>query len=96
GLIAVAGLTAIFLGKSPALLLPINSALAVCVVLVLLTVSAFPSLSGMPSSSRNGTHGLVQEVTNEPHPQLVWQMQITNQNSYRANRIPSLYPGVQW
>jgi len=44
-LIAVAGIVAILLGKSPALLLPLNSVLAVCVVFVLLTVSAFPSLS---------------------------------------------------
>jgi arylsulfate sulfotransferase len=38
---------------------------------------------------------LVMEVdrgTNVP----VWQMQISSQLAYRAFRIPSLYPGVQW
>ncbi len=44
-LIAAVGIAAIFLGKSPALLLPVNSALAVGVVLVLLTVSTVPHLS---------------------------------------------------
>jgi len=28
--------------------------------------------------------------------QTVWQLSIDNQFSYRAFRIPSLYPGVQW
>ena len=36
------------------------------------------------------------EVTPTSTPQTVWQMQITGQNAYRAFRIPSLYPGVQW
>jgi arylsulfate sulfotransferase len=40
--------------------------------------------------------GLVQEVTTEAQPQMVWQMFVSNQNLYRARRIPSLYPGVQW
>ena len=39
---------------------------------------------------------LVTEVTQQSTPQIVWQMQITGQNAYRAARIPSLYPGVQW
>jgi arylsulfate sulfotransferase len=36
------------------------------------------------------------EVTKTTPPQTVWQMQIANQFAYRATRIPSLYPGVQW
>jgi len=40
--------------------------------------------------------GLVQEVTTEAQPQMVWQMFVSNQNLYRARRIPSLYPDVQW
>ena len=37
------------------------------------------------------------EVTqNASNPQTVWQMQIAGQDAYRAMRIPSLYPGVQW
>jgi arylsulfate sulfotransferase len=38
----------------------------------------------------------VQEVTQEQSPQLVWQMNIQGQLAYRAFRIPSLYPGVEW
>jgi arylsulfate sulfotransferase len=37
----------------------------------------------------------VQEVTQTPSPQIVWQMNI-GLNAYRAYRIPSLYPGVTW
>ena len=36
------------------------------------------------------------EVTQTPSPQVVWQMNLTNQFSYRMVRIPSLYPGVSW
>lgn len=36
------------------------------------------------------------EVTDATSPQTVWQMQISGQFAYRANRLPSLYPGVQW
>jgi len=37
------------------------------------------------------------EVTQAPtNPQTVWQLQIAGQYAYRAKRIPSLYPGVQW
>jgi arylsulfate sulfotransferase len=38
----------------------------------------------------------IQEVTQEVVPQLVWQMDLTEQLAYRAFRIPSLYPGVEW
>ena len=38
----------------------------------------------------------IQEVTRELTPRLVWQMDVTEQLAYRAFRIPSLYPGVQW
>ena len=38
----------------------------------------------------------VEEVTQTDNPQLVWQMDITGQNAYRAYRMPSLYPGVTW
>jgi arylsulfate sulfotransferase len=43
-----------------------------------------------------GTGGIVYEVTPGPNPQIVWQMNIISQNAYRAVRLPSLYPGVQW
>lgn len=38
----------------------------------------------------------VYEVTKTSSPQVVWRMTITDQNAYRAFRVPSLYPGVQW
>lgn len=36
------------------------------------------------------------EVTPQSTPQTVWQMQVTGTYFYRAFRLPSLYPGVQW
>ena len=36
------------------------------------------------------------EVTNEQNPQTVWNLKLTGANAYRAYRLPSLYPGVQW
>jgi len=38
----------------------------------------------------------IQEVTQEPTPQLVWQLNVANQLAYRGFRTPSLYPGVVW
>ena len=38
----------------------------------------------------------VYEVTQTNPAQTVWHMAITGQDAYRAMRIPSLYPGVQW
>jgi arylsulfate sulfotransferase len=43
-----------------------------------------------------GYYSSVYEITRATPPQTVWQMQITGQYAYRAMRIPSLYPGVQW
>jgi hypothetical protein len=44
-----------------------------------------------------GTNSEVDEVkiTGET-PQTVWQLKTTGTNLYRASRLPSLYPGVQW
>ena len=36
------------------------------------------------------------EVTKTTPPQTVWQISIAGQFAYRAFRVPSLYPGVQW
>jgi len=36
------------------------------------------------------------ELTQEPNPQIVWKLEVANQNSYRTIHLPSLYPGVQW
>lgn len=38
----------------------------------------------------------VYEVTSTSTPQTIWHMHVSGENLYRANRIPSLYPGVQW
>jgi arylsulfate sulfotransferase len=40
--------------------------------------------------------GKIYEVTQQGTPQIVWQMQSTSISLYRGQRIPSLYPGVQW
>ena len=40
--------------------------------------------------------GQVYEVTSEGTPQTVWNMNVAGAALYRAGRIPSLYPGVQW
>jgi arylsulfate sulfotransferase len=48
-------------------------------------------ITAVPSNN-----AVVYEVTQTTPPQTVWQMQITGQYAYRAMRIPSLYPGVQW
>lgn len=47
-------------------------------------------LCGVLSSSQ------VFEVANEKTPQTVWNMKLKSNNFYRAFRLPSLYPGVQW
>jgi arylsulfate sulfotransferase len=39
---------------------------------------------------------VVQEVTPDANPQLVWQLEVDHQPGYRIFRLPSLYPGVQW
>jgi len=36
------------------------------------------------------------ELTPGANSQVVWQLQIDNQNSYRTIHLPSLYPDVQW
>lgn len=43
-----------------------------------------------------GMNSQMLEVTNEPNPQTVWSMKLATNYAYRAYRIPSLYPGVQW
>jgi arylsulfate sulfotransferase len=50
---------------------------------------------GAGAESINPGSGLALEVT-PSGSQTVWQLSIENQFAYRAFRIPSLYPGVQW
>jgi len=44
----------------------------------------------------SGTTGVIYEATQDSSAQTVWQMQIKGRYAYRGQRIPSLYPGVQW
>jgi len=48
------------------------------------------------SSTVDGGYSRVIEVTAESEPQLVWQMDTSDAFLYRAYRMPSLYPGMQW
>lgn len=43
-----------------------------------------------------GTNSTVTEETQEATPQAIWTLTSTGTNLYRAFRIPSPYPGVQW
>lgn len=43
-----------------------------------------------------GSAGDIYEITQESGAQTVWHMLIAGQYAYRGQRIPSLYPGVQW
>ena len=47
-------------------------------------------------SSPGGGPGRVVETDGSAMPQVVWEMDSSNADFYRAYRIPSLYPGVQW
>lgn len=38
----------------------------------------------------------VVETDGSAMPQVLWEMDSSNAEFYRAYRIPSLYPGVQW
>jgi hypothetical protein len=48
------------------------------------------------SAGLAGAAGVIYEVTQDSNAQTVWQMQTTGLFAYRGQRIPSLYPGVQW
>ncbi|HEX3659997.1 MAG TPA: aryl-sulfate sulfotransferase [Acidobacteriaceae bacterium] len=47
-------------------------------------------------SAVGNTNSEIFEVTDQPTPQTVWSLKMTGANMYRAYRLPSLYPGVQW
>jgi arylsulfate sulfotransferase len=55
-------------------------------------------LCGLTATGTNNlaNKSAIFEVTKTTPPQTVWQMQIAGQYAYRAFRMPSLYPGVQW
>jgi hypothetical protein len=48
------------------------------------------------SAGDSAGDGKIYEVTQQGIPQIVWQMQTTGNSAYRGQRIPSLYPAVQW
>ena len=48
------------------------------------------------SAEPTSTAGDIYEVTQGGSAQTVWHMNISNQYAYRGQRIPSMYPGVQW
>ncbi len=43
-----------------------------------------------------GSAAVVYEVTQSATPEVVWKMNIVGTDAYRAFRLPSLYPQVQW
>ena len=48
------------------------------------------------SAEPTGLAGDIYEVIQDENAETVWHTQITGQYAYRGQRIPSLYPGVQW
>jgi hypothetical protein len=72
------------------------------------TAPTFSFFGGNTEQLRNGNieycesaggadySGQIDEVTQGSAPQIVWQMLILQNYVYRGQRIPSLYPGVQW
>jgi arylsulfate sulfotransferase len=66
----------------------------------------FSNFGGFSSPLKNGdieydfcafsSGATIYEFTTDAIPQLVWQMNLPGQFAYRAFRLPSLYPGVQW
>ncbi|ACO31365.1 hypothetical protein ACP_3365 [Acidobacterium capsulatum ATCC 51196] len=49
-----------------------------------------------PAASNGDYTSAVEEIKTGNSSQTVWTLQETGANLYRAKRIPSLYPGVQW
>lgn len=48
-------------------------------------------------SASPGGNAVVLELPQQENPrQIAWQMNISGDGAYRAFRLPSLYPGVQW
>jgi hypothetical protein len=45
---------------------------------------------------RQGDASNIYEVSDSADPKLVWHMHVAGTNVYRAQRLPSLYPGVRW
>lgn len=50
---------------------------------------------GVDLCSVGGSNTDIYDLT-RPNPQVVWHMHLTDSTAYRATRLGSLYPGVQW
>jgi arylsulfate sulfotransferase len=61
----------------------------VIAIVALSFLSAFTPLDD-PIAAR------ILEVTPQNPPQIVWEMNVNGQESYRTIHLPSLYPGVNW
>lgn len=59
-------------------------------------LSSGNAVFGLSAPSDNPTGGRYMEVTTDPDPQTVLQLDVDGQNMYRGVHVPSLYPGVQW
>jgi hypothetical protein len=53
-------------------------------------------LCNEPPASNGHYTSTIEEMTPTSNPQTIWTLNETGANLYRAKRIPSLYPGVQW
>lgn len=51
---------------------------------------------GITTPEDNPPSGRALEVTQGPNPEVVWQLDVSDQQAYRVVHLPSLYPGVQW
>jgi hypothetical protein len=51
---------------------------------------------GVTTPEDNPPSGRALEITQGTTPQVVWQLDVNDQNAYRVIYLPSLYPGVQW
>jgi hypothetical protein len=49
---------------------------------------------GTPNDDPGGARYM--EVTHDPTPLIVLRMEVSGQEAYRMEHLPSLYPGVQW
>ena len=60
--------------------------------LVVVALSFLPAFTPLddPTAAR------VLELTPQNPAQIVWEMNVNGQESYRTIHLPSLYPGVQW
>jgi arylsulfate sulfotransferase len=59
-------------------------------------VQALPNGDVQIDLCHQGKASNIYEVTDSATPKLVWHMHVEHNNVYRAQRLPSLYPGVQW